>query len=99
MLLREIADELGVTRTSVYRLLAEFAKHGFVEKSRDHRYGVGPGLVALAARIAGGSPSRQSTREILQAICTATGETVSLHLRANGQRVCIESVESDQPIR
>jgi DNA-binding IclR family transcriptional regulator len=99
MLLRDISDELGVARTAVYRLLAEFSHQGFITKTSDHRYTVGPALIALAARITGSGSPRRDFHDALRALSAETRETVSLHLHANGQRVCIDAVEGDQPIR
>jgi DNA-binding IclR family transcriptional regulator len=49
--LREIVERLEITRSAAHRLMAEFARQELVTKTADHRYHIGPAMVALAARV------------------------------------------------
>lgn len=83
---RELARQMGLTRTRANRLLGTLAFMGLVERDRDRKYRPGPGLHALAAK------SLMATRLLPSAMPTlvalsAQGYTVALGTLWAGQ-VC-----------
>ena len=81
----EIADHLGVSRATAFRVITALESYGYVEHDRaEHVFRLGPGVRALAARsnatslvrLAG--PAMSSLRE-------STSETVNLAVLSRGR--------------
>lgn len=95
----ELAGRLRLHKATVTRLLASLGRVGLVERDDRDRYTLGPGVLRLAAR------QLNAHRRLgdflgdgLRRINRATGETVTVHVRVGTDRLCIEEVESPQPI-
>lgn len=97
--LRDIVETLDISKNAAHRLLAEFSRQSLVTKTPDHRYQIGPVMVALAGRILRDQPLRVAARPLLEEIGRHTSETVALHIRSGRERVCLDTVESPHPIR
>lgn len=93
------AAELGVSRSTVHRLLATLAAEGFVEHDPVARcYRPGPRLgaigVSLTQNLDGSVPAAT-----LRALARATGETVHLAVLRGDHVLYLSSVESEQSVR
>ncbi len=89
--LAELVDATGLARATAHRLAAALEMHGFVARTDDGRFRVGPrltqpGLPALA-------------RPALEALRDVTGESVQLYVRRGDQRLCVEALESPHGLR
>ncbi|UOQ56681.1 helix-turn-helix domain-containing protein [Leucobacter allii] len=73
---QELADELGLHRSIVYRMLRTFEDHGFVARVADGRYTVGLGVAALADAGIVGAESRIG--DVLEELANASGATALL---------------------
>ncbi|MFD8338969.1 IclR family transcriptional regulator [Streptomyces solisilvae] len=88
----EIARALGLERNAVYRLLLELEAHSYVSKLPNNAgYVSGNALISLAAGVMRKVDLRGSARPIMERTARDTGETVSLHVRNERRRVCVES--------
>jgi DNA-binding IclR family transcriptional regulator len=96
----DIARAVDLDRNAVYRLLLELEAHSYVARvSERGGYVVGSGLIELAAMVMRKIDLRKSARPIMEQIGAETGETVSLHVRQDRSRVCVETVASKHAVR
>ncbi len=93
---QQVADELGVARSTAYRYLQTLSAEAYIEENPDGGFRLGMKVFELA-RIA-----RQSYRvsavaiPILQNLAASTGETALLTRRSDDHVICLEREESTQ---
>jgi DNA-binding IclR family transcriptional regulator len=98
--LGELTQASGLDKSGVYRLMRALEAKGFIgREANGRRYVPGSGLVALAAIVMDRLEIRQIAKPILERISAATTETVTLHVRHQRQRVCIEVIEGRHSVR
>jgi len=96
----EIADRVGLHKSTVHRMLATLEDKGFVIRDpASERYRLGLRIWELSANMSGtddpavlGLPEMERLRDTL-------GETVSLYLRDGNERIRIQAVQSNQAVR
>lgn len=77
----------GMNKATVYRLMGELVDQGFVEQvGPDRAYRLGPEVLRLAALREAAVPLLEASREILDRLCDATGETAHMS-QVTGQRL------------
>ncbi len=91
----DLADRLNLHKATVTRLLASLAAADMVARDAAGRYRLGPAVHALTFRLV----ARHRTlvdylRPSLARLWRETGETVTVHVRAGCERVCVEELES-----
>ena len=75
----EIASELGVHKSTAFRLLAALEERGLVEQNHDRgRYQLGFGILRLASAIPARLDLVQQARPVLDELAADLGETVNL---------------------
>jgi DNA-binding IclR family transcriptional regulator len=97
--LRELASAVGVSRTTVHRMLNALTQCGFIAPRRDGRPAFGPGVVRLYGAWRRQTELRRVAYPYMLELRDRSGETISLHVRQGDATVCVECVESQQPIR
>lgn len=98
--LDELATDMGLHKSVVYRLLRSFENAGFVARDPlKGGYSVAATLLSLSVRIASRVDMRATYRPAMEEIVRRFGETASLHIRSHDQRVCVEVVEGTHSIR
>lgn len=98
--LRDLVEPAGMSKPSVFRLLGELERYGFVERlDAAKAYRLGPKMHVLNAYHQGSMDMRQRARPILKQLARTTGLTAHLGVREKLEMVYIEKVESDTPIR
>jgi DNA-binding IclR family transcriptional regulator len=85
--LTELARGAELAPSTASRLLGALQRHGFVRRGDDGRFRSGPQLVRIAAATLRAEPAYELAGPHLTALSEATGETASLGVRADGQRV------------
>ena len=111
-ILEAVADELdptsatGVARridlpvSTTARLMAELEETGLLERADGRgRYVVGPRLRSLARAALHDPMLAEQAQSVLDGLRDRSGETVSLHVRREGWRVCIAHAESHHSVR
>lgn len=79
--LSDITRLSGLNKATAYRLLGELQAQGFVEQTGpDRAYRLGPELLRLAALREAAVPLMSVSRDILDRLCAATGETAHVSL-------------------
>jgi DNA-binding IclR family transcriptional regulator len=95
----DLAQRLGLHKATVSRLLASLARADMVSRDAAGRYRLGPGVLMLTTRLL----TRHRTlvdylRAPLVRVWRVTRETVTVHVRAGLERVCVEELESPETI-
>jgi DNA-binding IclR family transcriptional regulator len=89
--LPELAEAVGLNRTTTYRLLSALQSEGMVERE-GARYRLGPEIVALGARASGTGQLRAAARTEMAALADATGETVSIEVLVGRDVLILDEV-------
>jgi IclR family acetate operon transcriptional repressor len=98
--LADLARRLELHKATVTRLLSSLVAAELVSKNHEGRYGLGPGIALLAARL--GERHRSLVdflREPLRRVWRATRETVVVHVRVGLVWIAIEELESPRAIK
>jgi DNA-binding IclR family transcriptional regulator len=96
----EIADQLGMSRSTTYRYLQGLRAYGLVEESETSgRFRLGPAIVRLARVARKGMGLPEVALPVMHDLTEHTGETSLLTRRAGDHVICIERVESTHPVR
>lgn len=94
----ELARQLGMTKNHVFRLLKTLEAHGFVRRT-DDRYRVGVRALEVGQLALRQLDLVRVARPTIQDLHARTGETVHLAVLDNLEAVCIDRLESEQPVR
>lgn len=94
----QIAADVGVPLSTVYRYLRTLRELDFVEE-RDSAYVPGWRLLELAGQDLAHTRLVELGHSFLREIAQATGETAVLTVRAGTQALCLRQVESHHAIR
>jgi len=96
----ELAEELGVDKSSASRLAQTLAAYGFAEQDPDtRRYTLGPQIVRLSRSVLTRMPLRDQAKPFLRQLVERTGECSHLAILAQGQALYIDQVESLSSLR
>lgn len=96
----EVADELGISKGSVHRVLASLCTRGLVHRSpQTQRYALGPGVLRLGLAYLARADVAQLARPVLERLSSATGETATLSVRlGRSQRVYADQVTPQREV-
>lgn len=98
--LSDIARQVNLHKSTVYRLLLSLQVKGFVRKeSGSDRYLLGWSVLELLSSLHQSDELSALALPEMTRLRDVTGETVSLYVRSALDRVRIQSVESHQPVR
>jgi DNA-binding IclR family transcriptional regulator len=95
----QVAREIGLSRTTAYRLLSTLATRGYVTGDKDGRYQLGLGLLRLSQTLLERLELPALAKPILRETCRLSNETVFLGIRDGTEALYIDKVESPQPVR
>ncbi|MGW5774540.1 IclR family transcriptional regulator [Streptomyces sp. NPDC003863] len=97
--LGQVAERLGVHKSTALRLLRTLHEHGLVHRQQDQRYRLGARLFALAQEAVENLDVRDIAHPYLAALNERTGHTIHLAVYEEGEVVYIDKVESRYPVR
>jgi DNA-binding IclR family transcriptional regulator len=97
--LGDIAHTAGLTRPTTHRLLKALQHHGWIARTTEHGYRLGPRLHRLTAGAVRGVDVRDVARPWLVRLAADTGESAQLYVRSGDVRICIDAVESTSELR
>lgn len=95
----EIADQLELPLSTVYRYLRELRRFRLVTEVSNGLYAAGVALFGLALGVPLTEQLRQHAEPLLRALTGRTGETSMLSIRVDLGMMTIAQVESPQPMR
>ena len=91
---------LGISRSTVHRLLNTLAVYGYVEQDPVTRsYLPGPALMDLGLAALQSNNLRPVARDALARLAAVTRETTHLMVLRGDEVLCIDSIESNQTVR
>jgi DNA-binding IclR family transcriptional regulator len=95
----EVADRIGLSLSTVSRLMNDLADADVIERSENSgRFQLGNRLIKVVQSSTRRVEDPGSTRALMRELRDFSGETVSLHLRVGTQRVCVESIPSKHAV-
>ncbi|TLS48970.1 IclR family transcriptional regulator [Paenibacillus antri] len=99
--LTEIAEQVGLHKSTVHRLLASLEGKGFlVRDAATEKYRLGFRVWELSAQLSGQSDDLGTLLQPeLERLRDLVGETISLYIREGNERIRIQAVQSRQAIR
>ncbi len=89
----EIANALGVPKSSAHRLLKTLVRRGFAEQDAAGRYHSGPALIALGLGALDREPIAALARPVLESEAASLGETVFLTAPRGREIVVLDKAE------
>ena len=96
----EIATELGVHKSTAFRLVATLESHGVVEQNEDRgRYRLGVGLLRLAGATTARLDVIQEARPICRQLAADTGETVNIAVLSESSAFYLEQVAGSSALQ
>ncbi len=96
----ELSERLGLYKSNVFRLLKTLEYRGLVCKNeQNQKYRLGLKLFDLGNIVISQIELRSVALPLMRELSEKTRETVTLNVASNGERVCIEKVESVEDIR
>ncbi len=96
----ELAEEYGVDKGSISRMMQTLANYGFAEREPDGRkYVLGPQVVRLSRLLLMKTPLRDTAKPFLKQLVTQTGECSHLAVLSQGQALYIDQEESSSVLR
>lgn len=88
----DLARELSLNKTTVYRLLTALESAGMISRGEGDSYRLGPGILTLAGRALRQNDMRQVARPYLEQLAHDTGETASLDLLVDDEILIFDEV-------
>lgn len=99
LLAADIAKRVGLSRPTLYRLLATLEKKGFVTSAGEpQRFRLGPAVAQLAHTWSSSLDIAALARPILAQAWEHTSETVALFIAQGEMRVCVAELPSAQAL-
>jgi DNA-binding IclR family transcriptional regulator len=96
----EIAAELGVHKSTAFRLVATLEAHRLVEQAGDRgRYALGVGLLRLAGATTARLDLVQESRPVCRQLASDTGETVNLTVLAEHSALYLDQVAGSSALQ
>jgi DNA-binding IclR family transcriptional regulator len=97
--LDQLAEEIGVHKSTVLRLLRTLESHHFVRREGARHYRLGSALFDLANQALEDRDIRRSAQPALSALNARTGHTVHLASYEDGEAVYIDKYEGHHSVR
>jgi DNA-binding IclR family transcriptional regulator len=89
----EVAVEIGVHKSTAFRLLSALESRGLVEQAEDRgKYELGFGIVRLASSVPGRLNLVRQARPVCEQIAASMGETVNLAVMRSAYAVNLDQV-------
>lgn len=95
-----IADEIGVHKSTAFRLVSALEAAGLVEQAGDRgKYRLGMGILRLAGATTARLDVVQQARPICRRLAAATGETVNLAVLADGAALYLDQAAGSSSLQ
>lgn len=97
--LTELANEMGLDSSTVYRLVATLRAHGYAQQDeRDRRYSLGPKAIELGQKALGKFTLRSKGSPFVRELASKTGETAHLASMVGGQPIYVDKRVGSGPL-
>lgn len=96
----DIGVELGVHKSTAFRLLNTLEEHGLVEQSAERgKYCLGMGIIRLAGATTARLDLVQEARPICRQLAVDTGETINLAVLSEGSALYVDQVAGSSALQ
>ncbi|TCP19289.1 IclR family transcriptional regulator [Scopulibacillus darangshiensis] len=96
----EIANQIDINKSSVYRILVTLAQHGFIEQDESSgKYKIGYSFLEISSSLLESIDIRSEAMPFLKELESETDEVVHLVVYDQGEVVYIEKLEGNQTLR
>ncbi len=96
----EIANELGVHKSTAFRLVATLEAHRLVEQTEDRgKYRLGVGLLRLAGATTARLDLVQEARPVCRQLASETGETVNIAVLSESSALYLDQVAGSSALQ
>lgn len=96
----EIAVELGVHKSTAFRLVSALEQRGLVEQHTDRgKYRLGVGLIRLAAATTARLDLVQESRALCRALALETGETVNVTVLSDDAALYVDQIAGSSALQ
>jgi len=96
----DIATELGVHKSTAFRLVSALENRGLVEQNSERgKYCLGVGILRLAGATTARLDLVQESREIVRQLASQTGETVNLAVLSDGAALYVDQVAGSSALQ
>jgi IclR family KDG regulon transcriptional repressor len=97
--LTELANEMGLDSSTVYRLVATLRAHGYAQQDdRDRRYFLGPKAIELGQKALSKFTLRSKGASFVRELASKTGETAHLASMVGGQPIYVDKRVGSGPL-
>lgn len=96
---RQVAEQLGLAKSSAHDLLTSLAEVGFLSKTIEGRYQLGWRLVVLSETLLATTELRCEARPVMEEIAAQYQETIHLAILDDTKVVYIDKLEGKQAVR
>lgn len=98
--LSDIAKRLDLHKSTVHRLLASLESKGFIRRHHStDKYRLGWSILELVSNVYQSDALSSIVLPEMTRLRDQLGETISLYVRSGSERIRIQAVESNQPVR
>lgn len=97
--LQEISNEIDLPKSTTFRIIQSLEEAGYIVRLDNLSYCLSFRFVRLAGHVRSTMGIREVARPLMVELSEVLGETVSLHTISEGERVCLDSVTADAPLR
>jgi DNA-binding IclR family transcriptional regulator len=97
--LAELAVRTGLYKSTILRLIASLQTHGFLRRTADGRYCIGPEPARLSRIYDASFGLRDVVMPVLAGLASSLDQTASFYVREGDERVCLYRVESAGVVR
>ncbi|USK72119.1 IclR family transcriptional regulator [Peribacillus asahii] len=96
----EIANQMDINKSSVYRILSTLVQYGYVEQNQEtDRYKLGYKFLEISSKLLESIDLRTEARPFLKELEEETTEVIHLVVYDQGEVVYIEKLEGNQLLR
>ena len=96
----ELAQEMGVHKSTAFRLVTTLEDHGLVEQTEERgKYRLGMGILRLAGATTARLDLVQEARPVCRQLATATGETVNIAVLSDASALYVEQVAGSSALQ
>ena len=96
--LQEIADTLGLPKSTTFRIVQSLEKTGYLIRLEDQKYCLSFRFTRLAGMVISTLSIRQVARPMMMELARLTNETITLNVASGRDRTCIDVIDTPSPL-
>jgi DNA-binding IclR family transcriptional regulator len=97
--LQEIADRIELPKSTAFRIVQSLEKAGYLVRLENQQYCLSFRFTRFAGLVKSTLDIREIARPVMTELSVKAKETISLHAVDGENRVCIDVVNADSPLR